>query len=155
MQINLNDFTVLNADGSVDQDGMLVKLSEVVKEFATSRDGTNSALEKQLDAIFDASDKPAIQTVNLALKVVMARGGDIDKDLAAVKKELKLFVEAHPRFDTGAGRTGGIRRLSLKNAENAREHGLEHEAPAAEAAPEAPEATESETTDEPVEVAAE
>lgn len=125
MNISLNDYVVLNAQGAVDQDGMLGKLSAVVAKFAAERDGTNTKLEQELDKIFDESDKKSIKTELLALKLVTLRGGDFEKDLQAAKKELKAFVESHPRFGTGAGRSGGVSRLSLRDAENAREHGIE------------------------------
>lgn len=111
MQINLDDYLVLNSDGTVDTKGMLNSLAGVVDQYAQGRDGSNSALEKVLDEIFDGSDKDSIQTTTLAFKVIMLRGGDVDKDLSATKKELKAFVDAHPRFSTVPGRTGGIKRL--------------------------------------------
>lgn len=124
MQINLDEQAVFNTDGTVDQPGTRKKLDALVAQFAASRDGSNTKLEKELDKIFDSSATPGIQTTTLAVKLVMARGGDLDKDLPSVKKELKTFIESHPRFGTGVGRAGGIRRLSLKDAENAREHGI-------------------------------
>lgn len=149
MNINLNEYVACNADGTVDQDAMLLKLAPVVAKFADERDGVTAALERTLDEIYDAEEPgQCIQTMLLATKVLTHRKLKLDS-MNSMKKEIQAFLKVNTRFEAVVGRGNGVKRLRLKDAENAREHGLAADAePAAEPAAE-PEAIGTATTEAP------
>jgi len=154
MQINLDEYVACNDDGTVDQDAMLLALVPVIAKFASGRDGSNAALEKVIDQVFNKeTDGKIIPTMVLVTKVLTLQGASLD-GMGAMKKEVQTFVKSCPRFEAGPGRGGGVKRLSLKDAENAREHGLA-EPDAVETLPPAePCETQGETEVELAEVAA-
>ena len=127
MIINLVDFVVRHAaTGAIDQDATLLRLGGAVAEWDQAETLKNGSIAVTIDEIFDAQKVPQPIATPLLAAMVLTRKGLEQGEFGRIKDEVASFVRTSPRFDSSAGRKGGVRRLA--RAENAREHGITAEA---------------------------
>lgn len=120
--LNIQDHIKNAADGSFDKKATLASaqkaLRAMVNAYVTkSSKSTNSNVERELDAVFDAEEQGVtLKTSTIVFRILKARGDVDGETYVAANKEVSAFIKASPRFETHTGRgIGGVTRVSPPN----------------------------------------
>lgn len=130
--LNIQDHIKNAADGSFDKKATLASaqkaLRAMVNAYVTkSSKPTNSDVERELDAVFDAEEQGVtLKTSTIVFRILKARGDVDGETYVAANKEVSAFIKASPRFETHTGRgIGGVTRVSGPNGETAPESSVQ------------------------------
>lgn len=110
MNINIAQYTVRNADGSIDHEGTLAKFAGDLLRFEAERELEREVIANAVHALFDKHLGKRLNTpfvVGEALKALNAQ----PENYKVLTEKVQDFIRTSPDFHTGKGKGGGVARL--------------------------------------------
>lgn len=110
MNINIAQYTVRNADGTIDHEGTLAKFAGDLLRFEAEREVEREVIAGAVHALFDKHLGKRLATpfvVGEALKALNAQ----PENYKVLTEKVQDFLRTDPKFSISKGKGGGVGRV--------------------------------------------